>query len=610
MTTTIAGIDNAPTSVAAIRDWVTHVADLTTPDTVVWCDGSDDEWRRLTTHLVDKGTFVGLTRKPNSFWCVSDPDDVARVEDRTFICSERPEDAGPTNNWMDPVDMKTVMVEEYRGTMAGRTMYVIAFCMGPLDAAEPKFGVQLTDSEYVAVSMQIMTRSGTAVWERLDGGAEFVKCLHSVGAPLRPGQQDVAWPCDHVKYISHFPDERMIWSYGSGYGGNALLGKKCYSLRIASKMAKDEGWLAEHMLILKVTSPEHRVHYIAAAFPSSCGKTNLAMLSPTLPGWTAETIGDDIAWMRFGDDGRLYAVNPEAGFFGVAPGTGADTNPHAMATIERGNSIFTNVALTDDGDVWWEGMTAEQPDHLTDWKRRDWTPDSNERAAHPNSRYCTPIAQCPTVAAEWNDPAGVPISAILFGGRRASTIPLVTESRSWQHGVFLASTLSSETTAAATGAVGVVRRDPMAMLPFLGYHVGDYLQHWLDIGTKTEPSKLPKIFYVNWFRRGKDGEFLWPGFGDNSRVLKWALERIEGTADAVVTPIGNVPALDSLDLDGLDGDEYGEQSLRAVVQVDPVEWAAETQSIEDWYAFIGAEKLPDALRQELNELRHRLDTSR
>jgi phosphoenolpyruvate carboxykinase (GTP) len=493
--------------------------------------------------------------------------------------------------------------------MAGRTMYVIAFCMGPLDAAEPKFGVQITDSEYVAVSMQIMTRSGTAVWERLDGGAEFVKCLHSVGAPLRPGQHDVAWPCDHVKYISHFPDDRMIWSYGSGYGGNALLGKKCYALRIASKMAKDEGWLAEHMLILKLTSPQQRVHYIAAAFPSSCGKTNLAMLSPTLPGWTAETIGDDIAWMRFGDDGRLYAVNPEAGFFGVAPGTGADTNPHAMATIERGNSIFTNVALTDDGDVWWEGMTAEQPDHLTDWKRRDWTPDSNERAAHPNSRYCTPIAQCPTVASEWNDPAGVPISAILFGGRRAGTIPLITESRSWQHGVFLASTLSSETTAAATGAVGVVRRDPMAMLPFLGYHVGDYLQHWLDIGTKTEPSKLPKIFYVNWFRRGEDDEFLWPGFGDNSRVLKWALERIAGTADAVVTPIGNVPALGSLDLDGLDGNEYPEQSLRAVVQVDPVEWVAETQSIEDWYAVIGAEKLPDALRQELAELRHRLNAS-
>ena len=606
MTTTIAGIDNTPTTLAAIRDWVTSVADLATPDAVVWCDGSEDEWRRLTTHLVDKGTFVGLTRKPNSFWCVSDPGDVARVEDRTFICSHRPEDAGPTNNWMDPVDMKTVMVEEYRGTMAGRTMYVIAFCMGPLDAADPKFGVQITDSEYVAVSMQIMTRSGTAVWDKLDQGAEFVKCLHSVGAPLHPGQHDVPWPCDHVKYISHFPEERMIWSYGSGYGGNALLGKKCYALRIASKMAKDEGWLAEHMLILKLTSPEQRVSYIAAAFPSSCGKTNLAMLSPTLPGWTAETIGDDIAWMRFGDDGRLYAVNPEAGFFGVAPGTGAHTNPHAMATIERGNSIFTNVALTDDGDIWWEGMTADKPGHLTDWKRRDWTPDSNEPAAHPNSRYCTPIAQCPTVAPEWDDPAGVPISAIFFGGRRASTIPLITESRSWQHGVFLASTLSSETTAAATGRVGVVRRDPMAMLPFLGYHVGDYLQHWLDIGTKTEPSKLPKIFYVNWFRRGQDGRFLWPGFGENSRVLKWALQRIEGTADAVVTPIGNVPGLDSLDLNGL---EYDEESLRAVVQVHPTEWATETQWIEDWFGSIGAEKLPEALRQELADLNNRLNAS-
>ncbi len=599
-----------PTTHAAIIDWVDNVVQLTTPDEVVWCDGSDDEWRCLTTLLVNTGTFVQLKRKQNSFWSASDPEDVARVEDRTFICSQEQSDAGPTNNWMDPVDMKTVMTEEYRGAMAGRTMYVIAFCMGPLDAAEPKFGVQVTDSAYVAVSMQIMTRSGAPVWQKLGGDADFVRCLHSVGAPLFPGQADVPWPCDHTKYISHFPEERTIWSYGSGYGGNALLGKKCYALRIASKMARDEGWLAEHMLILKLTSPEHQVRYIAAAFPSSCGKTNLAMLNPTLDGWTAETIGDDIAWMRFGDDGRLYAVNPEAGFFGVAPGTGIHTNPHAMATIERGNSIFTNVALTDDGDVWWEGMTADTPAHLTDWKRRDWTPESKEPAAHPNSRYCTPIQQCPTVAPEWNDPAGVPISAIFFGGRRASTIPLVTQAFNWQHGVFLASTLSSETTAAATGAVGVVRRDPMAMLPFLGYHVGDYLQHWLDLGTRTDPELLPKIFYVNWFRRGDDGKFLWPGFGENSRVLKWALQRIEGTVEALRTPIGDLPFLDDLDLDGLDRSATDDTKILAALRVDPAEWASEIELIDTWHASIGGNKLPDALREELGDLKQRLGAAR
>jgi phosphoenolpyruvate carboxykinase (GTP) len=595
----------APTTHPDITAWVDDVTDLTTPDQIVWCDGSDDEWRTLTTHLVDVGTFVRLPRKPNSFWCASDPEDVARVEDRTFICSEAESDAGPTNNWMDPVDMKTVMTEEYRGAMAGRTMYVIAFCMGPLDAAEPKFGVQITDSAYVAVSMQIMTRSGTAVWDRLDAGTDFVRCLHSVGKPLYPGQDDVPWPCDHTKYIAHFPQDRTIWSYGSGYGGNALLGKKCYSLRIASTMARDEGWLAEHMLILKLTSPKGVVHYIAAAFPSSCGKTNLAMLEPTLAGWTAETIGDDIAWMRFGADGRLYATNPEAGFFGVAPGTGVHTNPHAMATIEAGNTIFTNVALTDDGDVWWEGLTDRKPRHLTDWKRQDWNPASSEPAAHPNSRYCTPIAQCPTVAPEWNDPAGVPISAIFFGGRRASTIPLITQSMDWQHGVFLASTLSSETTAAATGPVGVVRRDPMAMLPFLGYHVGDYFQHWLDMGTKTHPELLPKIFYVNWFRRGDDGTFLWPGFGENSRVLKWALQRIEGTADAVRTPIGDIPAPDSLDLNGLGSLGVVIDAVAAAVKVDPVDWTTETALIDRWYASIG-ERLPEVLREELAGLKSRL----
>lgn len=600
-------IDSGPIVAHSTRSdiaaWVAEIADLTAPRNVVWCDGSDEEWNRLTEILVDKGTFVRLEQKPNSFRCVSDPEDVARVEDRTFICSQSRDDAGPTNNWMDPLDMKTVMTEHYRGAMSGRTMYVIAFCMGPLDAAEPKFGVQITDSAYVAVSMQIMTRSGTQAWEALGGAAEYVKCLHSVGAPLYDGQLDVPWPCNHTKYISHFPEERTIWSYGSGYGGNALLGKKCYSLRIASKMAKDEGWLAEHMLILKLTSPQNSVRYIAAAFPSSCGKTNMAMLDPTLDGWTAETIGDDIAWMRFGDDGRLYAVNPEAGFFGVAPGTSTETNPHAMATIDKGNSIFTNVALTDDGDVWWEGMTKQPPAHLTDWRQRDWTPGSGTPAAHPNSRYCTPIAQCPTVAPEWNDPAGVPISAIFFGGRRATTIPLITESFDWQHGVFLASTLSSETTAAAAGEVGVVRRDPMAMLPFLGYHVGDYFQHWLDIGSRTDSWKLPKIFYVNWFRRGDHDEFLWPGFGENSRILKWALERIEGTADAEVTPIGNVPTLDSLDLTGL---KLHRPTVTAALAVHPTEWASELPLIDEWYATIGGNKLPDALREELCALRQRL----
>nr|WP_167479653.1 phosphoenolpyruvate carboxykinase (GTP) [Nocardia arthritidis] len=606
--TSITGIGQAPTDHAGILTWVTEIAELTAPDRIVFCDGTRDEWDRLTGLLVEKGTFVPLTAKPNSFWCVSDPDDVARVEDRTFICSENRGDAGPTNNWVDPLDMRTVMTEHYRAAMAGRTMYVIAFCMGPLDADDPKYGVQITDSEYVAVSMQIMTRSGTPVWEKLTDGIDFVKCLHSVGAPLAPGQADVAWPCDKIKYISHFPETRTIWSYGSGYGGNALLGKKCFALRIASVLGRDEGWLAEHMLILKLTSPQGNTHYIAAAFPSSCGKTNLAMLESALPGWWAETIGDDIAWLRFGADGRLYAVNPETGFFGVAPGTGAKTNPNAIATIDRGNSIFTNTARTDDGDVWWEGMTAQPPAHLIDWHGNDWTPDSETTAAHPNSRYCTPIDQCPSVAPEWNDPTGVPLSAIFFGGRRAGTIPLVAESFGWEHGVFTASVLSSETTAAAAGKVGVVRRDPMAMLPFLGYHVGDYFAHWLKLGAAADPAKLPKIFQVNWFRRGADGKFLWPGFGDNVRVLKWALERIEGTADAEWTPIGRVPTLDALDLSGL-GEEYRDL-VAAALAVNTEEWVAETRSIDEWYATIGGNRLPDQLREQLAALKLRLVQAR
>ncbi|WP_433684642.1 phosphoenolpyruvate carboxykinase (GTP) [Nocardia sp. CA-119907] len=594
----------APADHPGITAWVAEVAELTAPDRVVWCDGSRDEWDRLTAELVEKGTFVPLEGKPNSFWCVSDPEDVARVEDRTFICSEEQSDAGPTNNWVDPVDMQTVMTEHFRGAMSGRTMYVIAFCMGPLDAAEPKYGVQITDSAYVAVSMQIMTRSGAPVWKTLTSDTEFVQCLHSVGAPLSPGQQDVPWPCDRTKYIAHFPETRTIWSYGSGYGGNALLGKKCFALRIASVLGRDEGWLAEHMLILKLSSPQGKTHYIAAAFPSSCGKTNLAMLEPALPGWKAETIGDDIAWMRFGADGRLYAVNPEAGFFGVAPGTGAKTNPNAIATIDVGNSIFTNTALTDNGDVWWEGLTEQPPAHLTDWRGQSWTPESGTPAAHPNSRYCTPIEQCPSVAPEWNDPTGVPISAIFFGGRRATTVPLIAESFDWEHGVFTASVLSSETTAAAAGKVGVVRRDPMAMLPFLGYHVGDYFAHWLELGAAADPAKLPKIFQVNWFRRNADGKFLWPGFGDNVRVLKWALERLDGSAPASWTPIGHVPTQNALDLNGL-GEGY-----RALVgdalAVDTEEWVAETRSIDEWYATIGGNRLPEVLREQLAALKLRL----
>jgi len=607
-------IEGAPHGTSpALLSWVLEVAELAQPDRVVFTDGSPEEWTELTDKLVAAGTFTRLTAKENSFYTASDPTDVARVEDRTFICSVDPADAGPTNNWMAPSSMKAILRGLYSGAMRGRTMYVVPFCMGPFDAPNPKLGVEITDSEYVVASMKVMTRVGTKALELINTGLPWVKALHSVGAPLAPGEQDVAWPCNDTKYIVQFPEERAVWSFGSGYGGNALLGKKCYSLRIASVMGRDEGWLAEHMLIMKITSPARQVHYIAAAFPSACGKTNLAMLEPTIPGWKVETLGDDIAWMTFGEDGRLYAVNPEFGLFGVAPGTGWQTNPNAMKTIAQGNSLFTNVALTDDGDIWWEGMTEQPPAHLTDWKGRDWTPSgldadgkklasAGEPSSHPNSRFCTPITQCPIIADEYFEPVGVPISAIIFGGRRKTTIPLVTQSRDWQHGVFMGATLSSETTAAATGAVGVVRRDPMAMLPFIGYNAGDYFAHWIDLGKHADATKLPQIFYVNWFRRDADGGFLWPGFGENSRVLKWVVERLEGAAGAVETPIGLVPTAGSLDIDGL---ALTEQQVDAALAYDSAEWKAEIPLIEEWFAKIG-DTIPTSLRDELDSLKLRL----